>query len=77
MELFMEGSKLDIVEQNTAGPLQFFLFGDQLFLAKAVLNFEHPLLPGFGAFDNTNDRAHCHNECHHPFVVKLIHGSVD
>lgn len=73
----MEGSELDIVEQNTTGTHQFFLFGKKLFFFETVLDFEYPFLSCLRTFKNTNYGTRRYDEGHYPSVVKLIHGPVD
>jgi hypothetical protein len=70
----MEGSELNVVEQNTARSHQFLLFGELLFFFEAVLDFEDPFLASAGSFKNVDNRADCYVEYHHPFVAELIHG---
>lgn len=58
----MEGRELNIVEQNTAGPCQFFVFRKLLFFFKTVFDFENPFIPGIGTFKNINNRTHSYDE---------------
>ena len=70
----MEGSELNIVEQNTAGSDQFSVFGQLFFFFEAVLDFENPFIPGLRTFENTDNRAHCDDEDQHPLIAEFFHG---
>jgi hypothetical protein len=73
----MEGSELNVIEQNTARPDQFFVLSKLLFFFKPVLDFKNPFVTGFRTFKNIDNRTHRNDEHQNPFIAELIHGPVN